>query len=211
MLVDTNLTIAYKCAACGAYEFFSISLFELSAKKEHNLKCRCNASGITVAKSSPENCTISVPCIGCGGTHKFVLKIRDLLYKALNVLCCDTTKVHICFIGDDKLVGKSIDNLEKECDKLMSELGYENYFKNTRVMYDTLNKIHDIAENGNLYCECGNDEVETVLFSDRVEIRCPKCGAVRVIGAASNDDLKDTLGRQHLLLLCETASSDAKS
>jgi hypothetical protein len=76
----------------------------------------------------------------------------------------------LCFIGADEEVRKRIDSLEKKFDELIDLFGYDKYFLNTQVMLDALNKIHDIAESGNLYCECGSNEVELLLYEDKINL-----------------------------------------
>ncbi|HEX3030212.1 MAG TPA: hypothetical protein VHT34_13130 [Clostridia bacterium] len=205
MLIETNMTIAYKCPACGTFEFFSTSLFNVSCKKKLYLPCRCNKSGISINGTRSGECKISVPCICCGSCHDWVLTKRELLQKGINVLYCPEIGMQICFIGNDVDVRNKIDNLEKELDDLISMLGYDNYFKNTQVMIESLNKVHDIAEQGNLICECGNSDVELILFSDMIQLKCKKCPGSKMVPAGTNGDLKDILTREHLLLTHEAS------
>lgn len=200
MLIDTSVTIAYKCSSCGTFEFFNISLFTLLYKKESIFTCRCNKSSIMVARENYKHFRVRIPCMGCGSEHKFVFSRKDFLYKDVNVFYCPVTGLQQCFIGNDEKVRRRIDNLEKEFDELIDKFGYDNYFKNTQVMFDALNKIHDIAEQGNLDCECGSNGIELVLLSDRIHLKCKKCGRNRVVNAASNKDLKDILTKRTILL-----------
>jgi hypothetical protein len=97
----------------------------------------------------------------------------------------------ICFIGRDHEVRARVDSLENELDELISMFGYDNYFKNTRVMFDTLNIIHDIAEQENLYCECGNHDIELILLPDVIQLKCKDCFRLETLKAATNEDLKN--------------------
>ncbi|MCX7745743.1 MAG: hypothetical protein N2645_02475 [Clostridia bacterium] len=200
MLVNTGITIAYKCSSCGSFKFFSVSLFNMVHKKEYLLCCHCNHSSIIITKDNFSNLKIEIPCIGCGSTHTSLLSKKDLFNKRLNVFYCPETGIPQCFIGADEEVRAKIDLLEKEFDELITRLGYDSYFNNTQVMFDVLNKIHDIAEGGNLYCECGNNDIELVLFPDKIQLKCKKCPGSEMIYAAFNKDLKDILQRQHILL-----------
>lgn len=208
MLIDTSLTIAYKCPQCGSFEFFNVSLFALVLKKEQKLICRCNKSYMIIDEEDSRHYKLHTPCIGCGEEHIFILSMKELLYKDINVFYCPHTGMQQCFIGKDEAVRKKIDSLEQELDELIDMFGYDNYFKNTRVMLDSLNKVHDIAEQGNLYCECGNSDIEMVLLSDRIYLKCPKCSGNRVIYAATNADLKEILMKQQIIL-GKVASYDA--
>ena len=191
MLIDTSVTIAYKCASCGSFEFFNISLFTFLYKKESTFCCRCRKSSITIMQEAKNGYLIKTPCIGCGSDHIYMLGKKDILLKELNTFNCPETGVQLCFLGKDGSVRKKVDSLEEEFDELMDMFGYESYFKNTQVMFDSLNRVHDIAEQGNLFCECGSVQIDLVLLSDRILLKCGKCNAGRIIYAATNEDLKE--------------------
>ena len=200
MLIDTSVTIAYKCTSCGSFEFFNISLFTLLYKKDWDLSCHCKKSCVIIKQEGENSFLISIPCIGCGNAHTYLLTKKSILLGEPIVFNCPETGMQICFIGRDEAVRKKVDSLEKEFDELMDTFGYENYFNNTQVMFDMLNRIHDIALNGNLYCECGSVNIELVLLSDCILLRCGKCGGNKKIPAAKNNDLKDILAKKQVLI-----------
>lgn len=201
MLIDTSVTIAYKCASCGSFEFFNISLFTFLYKKESTFSCRCRKSSITIIQEGENGYLIKTPCIGCGSDHIYMLGKKEIVQKKLlNTFNCPETGVKLCFLGKDEVVRKKVDSLEEEFDELMDMFGYESYFKNTQVMFDSLNRIHDIAEQGNLYCECGSVQIELVLLSDRILLKCGKCNAGKIIYAATNEDLKELLMMRYIVI-----------
>lgn len=200
MIVETGITIAYKCSSCGTYEFFNASLFKLIQKKECFLTCRCKGSGIAISEKAYLKFSIKIHCIACGGSHSFDVEAKELINRGINVFYCPKTGIQLCFVGNDNQVRQKIDSLEKELDEMIDTFGYESYFKNTRVMFDSLNHIHDIAERGNLACECGSNDIELVLLSDKIQLKCKKCPGSIIVHAASNEDLKDILGIQQIYL-----------
>lgn len=204
MLIDTCVTIAYKCSSCGSFEFFNISLFTLLKKKESKFYCRCRKSCITVKQEGESGFLLKTPCMGCGNEHIYFIGRTNMLFNKLSIFNCPETGLQQCFIGNDILVRKKVDSLEKELDELIDMFGYESYFVNTQVMLDTLNKIHDIAAQGCLYCECGSIEVELVLLSDRILLKCSKCSAGRIIPASTNEDLKEILTKQSLPITADS-------
>jgi hypothetical protein len=111
--------------------------------------------------------------------------------------------MQICFVGRDEAVCDKVDDLEKEFDELMDTYGYESYFQNTRVMIDTLNRIHDIALYGSIICECGDADIGLVLLSDCILLRCGRCGGSKRIPAAKNSDLKNVLAMSQILITRE--------
>ncbi|HEX2946841.1 MAG TPA: hypothetical protein VHT96_12885 [Clostridia bacterium] len=200
MLIDTSVTIAYKCNSCGSFEFFNISLFTLLHKKNYCLSCRCKKSRITIKQEGENNFLISIPCIGCGNDHTYLFTKKSILLGDPIAVNCPETGMEICFVGRDEAVRKKVDSLEEKLDEIINMYGYESYFDNTQVMFDTLNHIHDIALKGNLQCECGNNDVELVLLSDCILLRCVKCGSSKKIQASKNKDLKEILMKNQILI-----------
>jgi hypothetical protein len=200
MLIDTSVTIAYKCTSCGSFEFFNISLFTLLYKKDCSLPCRCKKSCVNIKQECEGSFLISIPCIGCGNDHTYLLSKKNILSGEPIIFNCPETDLQIFFIGRDEAVRKKVDSLEEEFDEMIDMYGYESYFDNTQVMFDTLNRIHDIALKGNLSCECGSVNIELVLLSGCVLLRCGKCGSSRRIPASKNKDLKDILTKSQITI-----------
>lgn len=210
MLIDTGMTIAYKCSSCGTFEFIDVSLFKL-LPKVNCFKCRCSMSEITISRVGSFSYKINVPCIGCGGEHSFPLDGKKILSDELNILSCPEKGTSICIIGRDGDVRKKVDSLEHELDEMINMLGYDIYFKNTQVMLDSLNRIHDLAEQGNLLCECGNDDIDLILLSDKICLQCKRCKSTITVFAATNEDLKAILARQFILLSHEYSKYISKN
>lgn len=200
LIIHTFITIAYKCCSCGGFDFSSISLFEALHKGRVYHNCRCGKSGFVLTSARYQKREIGLSCIACGKKHKFELNLRDILNGETRVFYCPDTGIQLCFMGNDIQVREKIDDLERELDDMMDTLGYESYFTNTRVMYDSINRIHEIAEQGNLICECGNRDVGLTLLADKILLRCKKCTGETMIRAASNEDLKVILRTQQIFL-----------
>ena len=214
MLIDTSVTIAYKCTSCGSFEFFNISLFTLLYKKDCSLSCRCKKSWVNIKQECEGSFLIGIPCIGCGNDHTYLLSKKSILGWSLTastarscngsgelvIFNCPETDMQIFFIGRDEAVRRNVDRLEEEFDEMIDMYGYESYFDNTQVMFDTLNRIHDIALKGNLFCECGSVDIELVLLSGSVLLRCAKCGSSKRIPASKNKDLKDILTKSQITI-----------
>lgn len=210
MLIDTTKTIAYKCSSCGSFEFYTISVFSLLHKKENNYSCRCKKSCMTIKREGESGFLIKTPCIGCGNEHIFFIGKKEMIFNQLNVFNCPETGMQQCFLGNDLLVRKKVDSLEEELDELMDMFGYDNYFKNTQVMLDSLNKIHDIAAQGSLFCQCGSGDIELVLLSDRILLKCSRCSSSKMVRAASNEDLKELMQMYGILITSDDFDYEKK-
>lgn len=204
MLLNTSKTFAYKCDSCGIFGFSSISIFDIYKCREYEIFCTCGNKVATIKSTKNVETNIYMDCTDCGREHIYKFDIKSLTSNRAVECKCPRTGIYIGLIGEDAEVRQRIDKLEEELDDLMSMYGYDNYFKNTQVMLQTLNKIHDIAEEGRLLCECGSSDVELILLSDMIYLKCRKCPGLRKIYAASNSDLKSILKAQNILLSSKT-------
>ena len=200
MVINQVITIAFKCPFCGSVEFNTVSIFDFSGKKEYTVQCSCKDGFVKIAKGKNKRYTVSMPCIACNEVHDYVLDYKTLWLNDIFVLKCPDSKLELCFIGKDDNVRKSVDRYEMQMDILMNEIGYDDYFINNTVMLNTVDKIHDIAEKGNLLCQCGSDDISMEMFYDRVELTCNRCLVQTVIKACTNHDLKDTLTKDSIVL-----------
>ncbi|MHB8062761.1 MAG: hypothetical protein ACYDG2_09045 [Ruminiclostridium sp.] len=201
MLIDMDVTIAYKCFSCGTFDFSNINLFKLFLHHSVMSKCRCGGAKLEIIEICKNEYKLTVPCIGCGSEHYLIIDREELISKDIMIYTCPATGIKQCFVGRDVKVREYVDSFEKELDIMIDNLGYENYFVNTQVMIDTLNKIHDIAEQGYLHCECGCDNIIVSLLRKGIYLKCPQCSGNKFIPAASNIDLKKTLQKVSIVLL----------
>lgn len=207
MLIDMDVTVAYKCISCGTFDFFNINLFRLFPQNRVISKCRCEGSQIELFQSAKNQYAVSVPCIGCGLKHLYTFEREEFLNNDIKIYTCPSTGIKQCFIGKDDVVGKYVDNFERELDIILDGFGYDRYFVNTRVMIDTINKIHDIAENDRLNCECGSKDIRVTLLKKGIYLKCSRCSASKLISAATNNDLKETLLKKSITLIGKESES----
>ncbi len=165
---------------------------------------------MTIKQEGENGFLIKTPCIGCGNEHIFFIGKKEMIFNQLNVFNCPETGMQQCFLGNDLLVRKKVDSLEAELDELMDMFGYDSYFKNTQVMLDSLNKIHDIAAQGSLFCQCGSGDIELVLLSDRILLKCSRCSSSKMVRAASNEDLKDLMQMYGILITSDDFDYEKK-
>jgi hypothetical protein len=212
MIIDADITVAYKCPFCGSFDFFCFSLFETKDREKiHEFKCGCGNSYVVMSRHAAKGFYISVPCIGCGGLHKHRIKSNILKSNGIKEYLCPITGMSQCFIGNDKGVRQKVDSLEREYDSIIDMLGYDNYFINNRVMLDSLNRIHDIAENSGLCCECGSKDIELALLPGSIELKCIKCNAHKLVKAASNEDIKNIYAKSRIVIRKECDAKDKLS
>jgi hypothetical protein len=125
----------------------------------------------------------------CEGRHLFQHTLKEIWSPDVLSLACEETGIEVCFFGPPEQVRGCIEEQERSFKEMAEDLGFSDYFANPEVMYEVLDFLHNIAEEGKLSCTCGNFQIEVEIFADRIELRCPDCGAMGMIDAASEEDL----------------------
>ncbi|MDD4169235.1 MAG: hypothetical protein PHD36_03085, partial [Desulfotomaculaceae bacterium] len=72
---------------------------------------------------------------------------------------------------------------------LLDELESYSYFHNPAIMYEVLDCMYDIANEGELYCQCGDFKIEVDIFPDRLELHCRNCDSINIVYAETEEDL----------------------
>lgn len=200
MIIKQSRTVTYTCPDCGSNHFEDISLFDFSGKSEVDTSCKCSKSKLAIKTEDYKNYSITVPCIGCGDKHKFMLSFYELWVGPVQTIKCEHTGVELCLIGKDGDVRKHLDTLELKKDALADTIGFKKVFNNSTVMLEVFNKIHDIAENDNIVCECGCKDVSVYMLYDKIILQCISCSGLEIINAKDSFDLKAISKKEQIFL-----------
>ena len=190
MVISTETVIAIRCSTCGKIDYHSISRFDFT--KENNIKvnCSCGALKIIIGTKNRKQFWLQIPCVLCETNHLIYYKSKQLWSDEVTFFYCTDTNVELGFFGPADKVKLVSENYEHNLDSLVDELGYDEYFYNPEIMVEVLNCLHDIAEAGFLYCECGNYQIEVDIFPDRIELQCKDCDSISIIYAETEEDLR---------------------
>jgi len=191
MIIVTDTLLAMRCPECGKLDYHNLSRFEFSGQKRVEIICSCGYVKLVVTTKDRKNYWLQVPCVVCESKHVRSLSARMLWSGEVNCLFCHETGLELGYIGPSdevkSLAAAQQETMEALADDFEAE---DEYFHNSEVMYDVLNCLHDIAEQGSLYCQCGNQDVEVDIFPDRLELHCKDCDSVNIIYAETDDDLR---------------------
>jgi hypothetical protein len=190
LLITTTTALALRCPECGKIKYHSLSLFSFSAKKTLRLTCACGAPLLVISTRNRKVFYFQVECLMCEGTHLLEFFLKEIWSGSVLSLVCNETDLEIGFIGPRDQVKKRIANQERSLQEMAEDLGYSDYFANPEIMYEILDCLHKIAEDGKLSCQCGNQQVEVEIFADRIELRCAGCGSFGVIRAETRQDVE---------------------
>jgi hypothetical protein len=78
---------------------------------------------------------------------------------------------------------------------------YDESIENPQVMLEVLNRVHDIAETGQVHCRCGSAAIEAMIMPESIELFCRSCGAQMAIPATSEHDLEIVRSRDSIELI----------
>ena len=171
MIVATELVVAMRCPICGKLDFHSISRFAFAGTKNRR------------------QFSLQVPCVLCETNHLVYYKAKQLWANKVEFFYCNDTNVELGFFGPAEKVHALAEKYEYSLESLVDGLGYDDYFYNPEIMFEVLNCLHDVAEEGYLYCECGSYQIEIDIFPDRIELNCKDCKSNSVIYAENDEDL----------------------
>lgn len=190
VLITTVVTLAIRCPECGVLEFHNLSRFSLSGKGKFASHCSCGAFLLGIVNRSPGIYWLQIPCIFCETKHLLELSGTRLWGKETIHLNCPQSGLELGFIGEEKRVKELAESLDSGLQSLIDELGYDEYFNNPEVMHQVMESLEEIADNGDLSCQCGNTRIEVDVFLDRLELHCPECDSINIVYAETEEDLK---------------------
>lgn len=188
MVINTVSTLALYCSRCGKIELHEISHFTLQRSNGRSFICSCGQIQATVNSATCYQYLFSIPCVICETTHLVKLDRQLLGQAGINKLYCPQENIELGFVGERKVVEQTITADLKEIDKLITDIENDDFVQNPQVMFEIINKVHDIAEKGGLYCHCGRSAIEAAILPDCVELTCAHCGGRTIIPAQTEQD-----------------------
>lgn len=187
---DMHTILAIRCPECGKMEYHQFSRFSIARGEALQFTCSCGATKLIVNTKDYKSYWLQIPCVVCETVHIREFSGKRLWSGEVVSLLCDDTELELAHIGPKAKVCEMTASYEQELETLANEFGFDSYFNNSKIMYEVLNCLHDIAEDGGLYCQCGNYKIEVDIFPDRLELQCKNCDSLNIIYAETEEDLK---------------------
>ncbi len=191
MPVETEKVLAMRCPECGKLDYHRMRRFAIARGESIDVKCSCGAVKFVIGTVNRSDYRIKVACVYCEGFHHHSLPGKKIWSSAgVTDFFCPETGLDLGHVGPEEAVRQAVKGREKELEVLVDEFGRDDYFHNSRIMYEVLRCLQHIAEKGTLYCQCGNYQIGVDIFPDRLELHCNKCDSVNIIYAETDDDLE---------------------
>jgi len=191
MPVDTEKMLAMRCPQCGRLGYHPLQRFSIGSGNGLEIKCSCGAVKFVINTGNRSDYHIKTACVFCEGFHTQSLSGKQIWSSTGIIdLYCHDTGLELGHIGREESIRKIMFNREKELEMLVDEFGKDEFFHSSKIMYEVLQCLHQIAEKETLYCQCGNRHIEVEIFPDRLELQCRNCGSVNIIYAETEEDLQ---------------------
>ena len=202
MIINTNFCLAFKCHECDHVQLFDISIFRMLQRENSVLKCQCNGSYVRLIKINDDKFKLAVYCKKCDDTHIFLLSKKAILSKNVIVIYCPYSKGELCVIGKDRdVVLEQVDKIERKIEHYVNKkCNKRDYFVNSNVVFESLDKINTIVKQGKIMCKCGSTDIAIFVLKDRLLLRCNECMAKKEIKAASNKDLVELINKKGIFI-----------
>lgn len=189
MINDIKITICYRCTYCGKVEMKEISIFSLSGNKPFYVECDCNKFYFKISKNKKGDYVITYPCILCNEMHRFEIG-RKMFWNNTNIaFACPVFEVEMFYSVSYENVSDSCRLIKKEAEDIMEAIGYNTFWGVNPFAPDIIGKIQKLSGHGKLSCKCSSKDIKLMLFYDRIELECVKCGLSMCVDAVVEDDV----------------------
>ncbi|MDS1030362.1 hypothetical protein RDV78_07680 [Bacillota bacterium LX-D] len=191
MCVPTLSIIAMRCPACNQLELHSLSFFDFARQRTYKMECSCGRSLLSVGTKDRKMFWLQIDCEMCESKHLYYFKRKQIWSENILEIECTDTGIEIAYIGPKEKIRQCVQQQNRSLEDIAQEVGFVDYFDNPEVMYQILDRINEIAEAGELRCQCGNQNIEIEVFPDSLELRCEDCNSIARIKAETAGDIEN--------------------
>jgi len=208
MIVDLKRMIAYKCWACGELILASFGAFDVERNEPFEVSCSCGETAIKIYREGRKY-VLDVPCVVCVDDHAVHIPTKELWNEKVIYLACPEEGLPILVIGDEDSIKMWVKEYDAATEFFLND-SETKYFLDDEAMLSAVDKIHDIAEQENLYCRCGSFDIELELLYDKIVLSCSKCGTKKTISIVCKQDVENIHKKNKIVLIPKKRKSDSK-
>ena len=192
MLIHDVCSLALYCQRCGSIHVHGVPYF--TGEPETSLPCgSCGHEKARVQRLSKGRIALRVRCVGCGTTNRFVYALKRLRHIGLEKIYCGRDRFELGYIGHRRRIQELMAFNQAEFEALHPE-GGKHFVVRQRVLLEALNRLHDMAMNGDIVCPCGSGYISADIRGSSIILECERCGSFYVLRAEDERDLS-RLGR----------------
>lgn len=190
MLITSERTVALRCPLCGRLNVRSFTVFDFGREHSLNLECNCGFGFLTISTTDFRDYVLQLPCLICENTHYSRTNHYELWEAPVYKLACPENATVLGYIGNEKEIMTVVAEEADNPDSIINDEGFNDYFKSPEIMYQIMGKLHAIANRGDLYCSCGQTDINVEVYPDRLELHCAACRSLTIVYAENAEDLQ---------------------
>ncbi|HAH95604.1 MAG TPA: hypothetical protein DHD79_00055 [Firmicutes bacterium] len=190
MLITSERTAALRCPLCGRLNVSSFTVFDFGQEHSLNLECHCGFVFLIIDTTDFHDYVLQLPCLICESTHYSRIQHQELWESPVYKLSCPEHEAVMGYIGNEQEIRQLIDEGAKDPESIINDEGFNDYFKAPEIMYQIMGQLHAIANRGDLYCSCGQTEINVEVYPDRLELHCTACRSLTIVYAENAEDLQ---------------------
>lgn len=208
MIIELLTTLSLRCPVCGKLEIHPIHIFDFSGRQSKDIFCECGYKKVRISTKDFKRFSMKFNCIICEVEHTLLISAEEFWGQYLSIVRCPDTDLKLGYLGPDLLVQNEIRD-QQDLDDMLKDSDFEDYFCDPEVMLGVLDILHDIAEAGGLFCQCGNHKIDIDMYPDKVELNCRECHGLITINARTANDLAKLKEQSRIVITKgKTAHSD---
>ena len=188
MLIRNACALALYCQRCGSIHIHDVPFF--STAQAASIPCKsCGHEKARLSRLPHGRLVIEAPCVVCGTKNHFVYSLRNLRHIGLEKIYCESDRFELGYIGRRHRIEELMRFNQKEFEALHPHDG-KNFIEKQRILLEALNRVHDMARDGNIVCPCGSEELTADVRGSYIVLECEHCGSYSVLRAESAGDLE---------------------
>lgn len=200
MIVDKTIEVALRCHRCGRLEKTKLNIFQVRDDYLYDVKCSCNATKARVKEKSNNYIQFEYNCFLCDKYHRINIKKEDFwILDSIKSIKCLNTGLEIGYYGGQNLIDAELKKQKEELNTLADELGLNDY-QEPELLLEIFNIVHDKASLSKLYCECGSEDIEVKLYSNKIKLKCRKCNNTLNISAETEKQLNEIKNKGDIII-----------
>ena len=190
MIISTYRQVALRCPLCGRLDVHDFSLFSFSGKTSISFNCACGYNKLTISTRDHKNYCLQLACMICDEIHILNWNYSQLWQKDVAPLSCPVNHQELGYVGMKESLEDLILENCRNMESILNDIGFDDFFASPTIMIQVLSHLHRMAEDGHLYCMCGNSDIQVDVFPEKLELHCPHCNSLSIVYAENQEDLE---------------------
>ncbi|MCL1975597.1 MAG: hypothetical protein FWG61_05485 [Firmicutes bacterium] len=188
MLIKPEWFVALRCPYCQERMLYrAVSRFELDKGKTLAIHCSCGAEPFHLRlKGQHLYADCFCPC--CEEEHNYIFRLQGIQAAPPIMFGCETMDIRLACIGEREVVREAMDEESALILDYAEEL--RDYFVKPTIIGRALICINKLITAGSCLCaDCGREDMDVLILSDRLALTCPHCGNSAYIYASRSSDV----------------------